>query len=279
MMSLPKVSILLPTYNAGPYLRDSVESILNQTYSSYELIILDDGSSDGSTDFLENLKDERVRFIKRSHNYIATLNYGLSIARGKYIARMDADDIMIPTRLAEQVSVLDSNEDIVICSTYMQLLGGNEIYNSSLKNEISHFAHLLLLGNFIAHPTVMLRSGYLKENNLKYRPQYIYAEDYKLWAEIACLEGLLYVIDKPLLKYRVSEGQTSRTHFQQQVSTAGKIKNELLQFLINRSGRYKSHLKKLYNAYALLNEDELLDDEYIFYGYYKIFSQIISEDE
>lgn len=94
---IPMVSVLLPVYNAGTYLQEFVKSILNQTFTSFELLILDDGSTDGCTDFLDQIADKRIHLIKRKHNYIATLNKGLSIARGKYIARMDADDRMLPT--------------------------------------------------------------------------------------------------------------------------------------------------------------------------------------
>lgn len=276
----PTVTVLLPAYNAGQYLQESVASVLQQTYTSFELLILDDGSTDGCTDFLAQIADERVHVVKRKHNYIATLNYGLSMARGKYVARMDADDKMHPARLEEQVAVLEADESIVICASYMQRMGGEEVYNSGLQGTINPFAHILLLGNFIAHPTVMLRTDYLRAHQLKYRPKYIYAEDYKLWAEVACLGGALFIIPKPLLEYRTSEGQVSRVHNQQQRETAGRIRNELLTFLIkNRSKGHAAHLKKLLNAYACLNEDNLLDDGHIFYGFYQIFSRILAEDE
>jgi glycosyltransferase involved in cell wall biosynthesis len=274
------VSILLPVYNAGVYLRESVESVLRQTYTSFELLVLDDGSTDGCTDFLTHIKDERVRLIKRKHSYIATLNYGIAIARGKFIARMDADDKMFTTRLEEQVAVLENSSDIVICASYMQRMNGNEVYNSGLYGTIHPFRHFLLLGNFISHPTVMLRTDYLRNNRLRYRQQYIYAEDYKLWTEIACLGGTLYIIPKPLLEYRISEGQVSKLHHRKQLETSGRIRNELLHFLIrNDSHHYTKHLKKLFNACAMLNDSNLLDDEYIYYGYYKIFSRILSENE
>lgn len=81
------VTILLPTYNAGDFLKNAIQSILRQTYKSFEVLVLDDGSTDGSTNFLKEMGYKRIRLIKRKHNYISTLNYGLSIARGKYIAR------------------------------------------------------------------------------------------------------------------------------------------------------------------------------------------------
>lgn len=193
---------------------------------------------------------------------------------------MDADDKMLPTQLEEQVAVLEADANIMICASSMRRMGGEEVYNSGLKGVINPFAHILLLGNFIAHPTIMLRTDYLRFHQLKYRPKYIYAEDYKLWSEIACLGGILYVIPKPLIEYCISEGQVSRVHSQQQIETAGQICNELLHFLIkNKSYRYATHLKVLFSVYALLNDDNLLDDESIFYAYYKIFSRIFSENE
>lgn len=280
MTTNPTVSIILPVYNAGKYLKECVDSILAQTFASYELLILDDGSTDGCNDFLKDLKDERIRLIRRKHNYIATLNYGLKIARGKYIARMDADDRMFPERLAEQVLVLEENSEIAICATYMQRMGGNEVYNGGLENAVGHFAHLLLLGNFIAHPTVMLRTAYIREHGLKYRQKYIYAEDYKLWSEIACLGGRLYVLPKPLLEYRISEGQVSRVHNHQQAETAGRIRNELLRFLINNQSKgHASHLRKLLNTYIQLNEAGLMDDREIYYHYYLIFSRLFAGNE
>lgn len=279
-LTSPLISIVLPSYNAGKYLQEAVESVINQTYTSYELLILDDGSTDGCTDFLNNISDNRIRLIRRKHNYIATINYGLSVAKGKYIARMDADDKMFPTRLADQVAVLERDKDITICATYMQQMGGNNIYNNGIEGTIKPFAHILLLGNFIAHPTVMIRTAFLNKHRLKYRPKYIYAEDYKLWAEIACLGGSLYIIPKPLIEYRTSEGQVSRIHNQQQMETANRIRNELLFFLIkNKSNGYAAHLKKLFNAYALLNEDGLLDENQIFHDYYQVFTNIFAKNE
>ena len=131
------------------------------------MLILDDGSTDGCSDFLNQITDERIHLIKRNHNYIATLNYGISIAHGSYIARMDADDRMFPTRLEEQVAVLEADKNIMICASYMQRMGGEDVYNSGLKGKIEPFAHILLLGNFIAHPTVMLRTDYFQAHQLK----------------------------------------------------------------------------------------------------------------
>lgn len=95
----PPVSIVLPMYNAAEYIKECVDSILMQTYSDFELLIIDDGSTDDSVEILEKYDDQRIRLIKNEHNFIASLNLGLKESRGKYIARMDADDKMKPHRL------------------------------------------------------------------------------------------------------------------------------------------------------------------------------------
>lgn len=278
--TLPFVSVLLPAYNAGAYLQEAVASVLRQTYKQFELLVLDDGSTDGCTDFLKGIDDKRIRLIRRKHNYIATLNYGLMVARGRYIARMDADDRMCPTRLAEQVRVLDQNPDVAVCASYMRKLGGRDIYNSGLSGTIDNYAPILLLGNFISHPTVMLRTEYLRRHKLRYKPSYIYAEDYKLWTDIACLGGKLYIIPKPLLEYRISGKQVSLVHNREQNEVANRIRNELLAFLMKHSaGAYTKHFKSLYNAYANLNADGLLGEAQIFHSFYHLFSRIIASNE
>ena len=275
MTQPPVVSIVLPVYNVGLYLQESVNSILDQTFTSFELLILDDGSTDGCTDFLTHICDNRIRLFRRPHNYIATLNYGLSHARGKYIARMDADDRMLPTRLAEQVEVLEADDDIAICAGYMQRMGGGKVYDTGLQGKIFPFVHILLVGNFIAHPTVMLRTDYLRRHRLIYRRKYIYAEDYRLWAEIACLGGGLYVIPHALTDYRISPGQVSRVHHEEQRWVANRIRNNILEFMVlHRSGGYTSRLRKLLKIYAQFNDDGLLTDDEIFYSFYRLFVRI-----
>lgn len=271
------VTILLPVYNAGEYLRESVASALRQTYRSFELLVIDDGSTDGCTDFLKNIGDRRIRLIRRRHDYIATLNYGLSSAKGKYIARMDADDRMLPSRLARQVRVMEENPEIAVCSSYIRHVGGHAVYGG-LSGTLKDYAPALLLGNFIVHPTVMLRTEYLREHKLRYRRNYIYAEDYKLWTDIACLGGQLHIIPKPLLEYRISDKQVSLTHSKEQAETACRIRNELLGYLIKHSvGRYAPPIRRLFSACANFNADGLMDDSEIFSLFYKLFTRINSQ--
>lgn len=129
----PLVSIVLPMYNAEKFVGECIQSILSQTYTNFELLILDDGSTDDSIKVVENFSDSRIRLIRREHDYIATLNCGLSESQGKYIARIDADDIMFPLRIEKQVDIMEYDENITICSSYTQVLGAETIIDSSIK--------------------------------------------------------------------------------------------------------------------------------------------------
>lgn len=114
----PSISVCMPMFNASRYLRESIDSVLAQTFADFEFLIADDGSTDDSVDIVESYSDPRIRLIKRPHDYIATLNFLLAEARGKYIARMDADDVMLPHRLKTQFDYMEAHPGV-------DLLGGN----------------------------------------------------------------------------------------------------------------------------------------------------------
>ena len=269
----PLVSILLPVYNAGAYLHDVMESILAQTFPNFEVVVVDDGSTDDSNEIVETYaeKDERIRLIRNCHDFIESLNLGLAECRGKYVARMDADDKMNPNRLAMQVEVMESNSDIAFCSSYMQRMGAEDIYNSGISGKVENLAETLLLGNFISHPTVMLRQEFLHLHQLQYRKCYDYAEDYKLWTEIAEVGGSLYIIPKPLIAYRISEEQVSRVHHEEQYESALRIKNELIEWLLNQEEvRCYKEFSEFYRLLSNLNEKCLLAPEEIFELFYRV---------
>ncbi|MDE6365975.1 MAG: glycosyltransferase, partial [Muribaculaceae bacterium] len=109
MPHTPIVSVCMPMYNASSYLRECIDSVLEQTFTDFELLIADDGSTDDSVAIVKSYADPRIRLICRQHDYIATLNCLIDEARGKYIARMDADDVMLPSRLQRQVAYMDAH--------------------------------------------------------------------------------------------------------------------------------------------------------------------------
>lgn len=271
----PLVSILLPMYNAESYIRDCIKSILSQTYENLDILVMDDGSEDNSVPIVTDFNDKRLKVIKCKHNYIETLNYGLKLCKGKYIARMDADDIMFENRIEEQVSIMEKDETISFCSSQMLVIGTDYITNEGLKGKLCNYRLMLLLGNYIAHPTVMIRTGFLKGQNLRYSSDYPYAEDYKMWTDIASKGGSLYVIPKPLINYRISNQQVSQRHVDKQMESALVIKTELLNQLISEAkSENKEHLIRLLDTMIYFNERDFIQEDVIFEVFYKVLSNI-----
>lgn len=211
-----KVSVIIPVYNAEKYLTSCIESILEQTYHNYEVIIINDGSTDNSADIINFYKKKYPSIFKIKHRenkgIVATLNELLDMVTGEYIARMDADDIAAPERLRMQVELMDSERDIVCCGTYIYIFKSDININRLIRlpKENKACKTWLLLGSCFAHPTVMMRANIIKENNLYYSSNFEYAEDYEFWSRISSY-GKLCNINKPLLYYRSHQNQISTT--------------------------------------------------------------------
>lgn len=232
----PFISVLLPVYNCEKYIAEAVQSILNQTYTHFELLIIDDCSTDTTLQICKSFQDERIVLIEKEKNSGITksLNYGISIAKGKYIARMDGDDISLPERFEKQVAFLEANEDVVLCGTQYQIIGTNKIRKHPIEHD--EIKVKLISGCYIAHPTVMFNKNFFVDNNLNYNPEMEPAEDYDLWSRLVFV-GRLANLDEVLLYYRVHTNQTSNVHKSKQNEISDGIKMRMLQKL-------KTDLKK-----------------------------------
>ena len=124
----PKITVLLPVYNCELYVRTAIESILNQTFTDFEFLIIDDASTDKTLAVLKKIKDSRIQLIEKPVNsgYTNSLNYGLQMAKGKYIARMDGDDISHPERFAKQIVYLEAHPEVVVCGTTYKIVGNDK---------------------------------------------------------------------------------------------------------------------------------------------------------
>lgn len=201
-----KVTVLMPVYNGERYLREAIESILNQTFTDFEFLIINDGSTDSSVEIIESYNDPRIRLVHNEKNLklIATLNKGIDLAQGEYIARMDCDDISLPERLEEQVEFMDANLAYALCGSWVEVIDENNVPTGLIwKYEGDHNKILaaLLSANQFAHSTVILRKSILTQG-FYYDANYAHAEDYELWLRIAD-SFKVSNIQKPLVKYRV----------------------------------------------------------------------------
>jgi glycosyltransferase involved in cell wall biosynthesis len=219
-----KVTVLMPVFNSERYLREAIESILNQAYRNFEFLIINDGSTDGSVSIIKSYNDRRIRLIHNERNLglIHTLNRGIEQSRGHYIARMDADDISLPLRLLRQVAYMERHPDVGICGTWIEyFMGLSDVIRLPVTDaEIK--AHLPILCP-MAHPTVMFRTAVVRKYGLWYSHDYPHAEDYELWFRAANVTKLAN-IPEVLLKYRIHPGQICQTQRGEQQATINNIK-------------------------------------------------------
>lgn len=206
----PIVSVLMPIFNVGPYLREAIDSILEQSFKDFELIALDDCSQDESQSILETYTDPRiVRYRGEKNVGLANiLNIGIMMARGKYIARMDSDDISLPQRLQIQVEYLDSHRGVDLISTGMQRFGtSNAIISHNTDFEDIKFNALFF--SPVLHASSMWRKSKFVENNLFYRQEMVPSEDYDLWTRAIAHGVILSNIPDILYLYRTHQGQAT----------------------------------------------------------------------
>ena len=220
----PIVSVLLPVYNAEPYLREAVESVLSQSFADFELVVINDGSTDNSLPILRGYgeKDPRVRVVTRENRGItATLNELIGLARGKYAARMDADDISEPGRLGRQVEFLENFMSHVAVGTWFTLISDVGPIGTVVKHPRAHeeIEKQLLSGcTAICHPTSMVRLDAYRAVS-GYRPEFEAAEDLDLWLRLSEV-GRLANIQDVLLQYRLHRNSVSERLGQKQFDAA-----------------------------------------------------------
>ncbi len=232
MNQTPALTVLLPVHNSAEFLAEAIESILSQTFRDFELLLIDDASEDNSIDVIRSFSDSRIRLVKNPSRMElpGTLNSGLALARGRYIARMDADDVSLPPRLARQVAFLDEHPDIGIVGSWVQTIGqtGGQIWR--LPGEDADIRCSLLFRNALAHPTVMIRKAALIEAGLTYDPALTRAQDYDLWARCS---GRVAMANVPqvLLHYRVHSNQATRCQQADSLAAAARVRLGLIRQL------------------------------------------------
>lgn len=226
----PLVTVLLPVYNGALHLNEAIESILNQTFTDFELLIINDGSIDNSESIICSYNDQRITYLLNDTNkgLIYTLNKGIGLAKGKYIARMDADDISLPERIIKQVAAFKTYSDLAVCGTAYETFGGENSKKHLLPLSFESINTELLFSCCIGHPTVMMRKSFLIEQNLAYQESYLHAEDYKLWLDIST-KGQIINLPEVLLMYREHSGQVSNLFVSIQNSNRNRIILEKLK--------------------------------------------------
>ncbi len=231
-MNEPLVTVLMSVYNGEKYLREAMESILNQTYRNIEFLIINDASTDSSIEIIQSYRDERIRFSSNAENIklTASLNKGIDLAQGKYIARMDADDISLPVRIEKQVAFMEQHPQVGLCGTYVQNIGMNDPYVPPYKTTHDEIKFKLFFETHFPHPAAMLRKSVLDEHNLMYDTVNQVAQDYELWNKMIDYCEVA-IIPEPLVKKRSHPEMTSVKKGEEQLQVVKKIHGELMRKL------------------------------------------------
>jgi len=249
-MDKPMVTVLMSVYNGERFLKEAIDSILNQTFTDFEFLIINDGSTDRSVEIIESYEDPRIRLINNEKNLklIASLNKGISLARGKYIARMDCDDVSMPDRLEKEVDFLEKSLDYGLVGTYYTVIDGEgkDQYNVSYPSSNELIKLFLSLNCPLAHGSIMGRTELFKQN--LYGSEESYAvEDYELWTRMSKVTKI-HNIPEYLFKYRIYGESFSDTKTQLMYNQTLEISKKLY---INNKKEYKELIKK-----------QILDDLY-----------------
>lgn len=223
----------MSVYNSEAYLKEAIESILEQTFGNFEFIIINDNSTDKSLDIINSYTDKRIKLVTNEQNMGLTksLNKGMGIASGKYIARMDADDISMPDRLQKQFDHMEKNSDVVVVGSMYKLIGDKNLTSViSLTNDAIRLQ--LLTQNAIAHPVAFIRESIFDKYNLRYNESFTVAQDYELWSRIMEY-GKLENLPEVLLEYRRHNEQISSVQIEKQKEAVDAVRSAQLRKLID----------------------------------------------
>lgn len=224
--SIPKVSVLMGVYNCEKYLREAIDSILNQTFSDFEFIIIDDGSTDNSSNIAKSYDDTRIILFKQNNSgCYKALNLGLKHAKGKYIAILDSDDISHRERLKNQFEYLENHKECVCCATDTNIIdeSGNYIYTSTNSLNVKELSKQLPEKNPFTHSSLMIRKNIMLKiggyKDVKYGGDVIALIDLQKYGE-------LHILNKPLCYYRLRQGSVDS-------NMSRNLNNKLLELRID----------------------------------------------
>ncbi len=214
---MKKLAVLLPTYNAAAYLRESIDSVLNQTFGDFDLYVYDDCSTDNTEEIISEYKDSRLFYRKNSVNsgIAVTLNKGLEelLPHYEYIARMDADDWCYPERFEKQIDFLNKNVEVVLCGTqgyWLKDINQNPVTGWEYYTRDEYIRVYLLFGASFGHSSVIFRSDIFQKFNLRYNEDIATCEDWDLWIRVVKI-GQVANLPDFMMKYRILESSNHRS--------------------------------------------------------------------
>lgn len=227
------ISVVMPVYNGGKYLREAIESILNQTYRDFEFLIINDGSTDESDEIIRSYTDPRIVYLQNDQNrgLVYTLNFGISVAKGEYIARMDADDVSKPVRFERQINLFENNPGIGLCGSWAKIIGTIKVLKVETEND--RIKCKLLFRSQFTHSSVMFRREQFLSESLIYKQENYPAEDYALWID-SSTKIMMANIPEYLVDYRVHALQISTESSTRQQKKTNDLRIKQFEIFLNR---------------------------------------------
>lgn len=253
----PDISVVIASYNNENYIAETIQSILNQTYKYFELIIVDDCSTDNSRDVINSFSDPRIRLLTLNENRGPGIarNTGIKASKAKYVAIIDSDDIACPERLQKQYEFMEKNLQIGASGSWMKVINTETVMQSA--PEFDRIKLNSLFNSPLPNPSVIFRKAVLFENNIFYNEQYRQAQDYDLWAKLMWVTELAN-IPEVLTFYRVHENSITSVHKEKQVQNANIIRLEQLKrYGMNPSEQESDAHRSLSTHYRTLKDEEL----------------------
>ncbi|MGB4660440.1 MAG: glycosyltransferase [Mobilitalea sp.] len=239
-METPKISVIMPAYNAEKYIQKAIDSVLNQTYRNFELIIIDDCSQDSTMDIVNIYIDKRIHIIHNPKNsgIAYSRNAGLDYSTGKYIAIMDDDDISISSRFEKQIEFLETNESIDVVGGRIQLIDSEGTIITTSKSVLynpRYIRAVFLFNNNYVNSEVMFRKSLVDTHNIKYKDNYLGMEDFGFWIDCS-KKGNMSNIDELLLQHRMTEDNETNRVKRELFNERKKLFADLQKYSLYESG-------------------------------------------
>lgn len=279
---MPKVSVVVPLYNAQEYVKETVECILNQSFQDFEIIVVNDASTDASVKIVESLqnKDSRIKIYhnKKNRGIAYTRNKAIEYSTGEYIAIMDNDDLSPEYRLKDEVEFLDTHSDFDIVGGHCREIdeNGNDLHKSwDMYLNPKYIKAYFLFADAIPNSSAMIRRKFIKDNHIKYRDNMYGAEDYRFWVECSML-GKIASIDKVMLYWRNrKENETSKV-LSEHKDKRKLVIREIQQYALQESGFQLTKvdyeiIHKVFEENGVIQNLQEIDD--IYNALYKISKQ------
>ena len=264
---MTRVSVIMSVYNSELYLKQAIDSILNQTYKFFEFIIVNDCSNDNSEEIIKSFTDPRIILIQNEKNLgtASSLNKSIKLSKGEYLIRMDADDISLKNRIEEQVKFMDKNLNIGVAGSFFKLTGEIPWYKKCVlrKGSINQMDSLskLTFGPCVLHPSVIIRKKVLIENNVFYDESFKRAQDYELWSRLIFLTNITN-IPKNLFEWRISNNQSSIKDRPKQITNSKFIHEFILKKLMGHTPSLRDlEINNWIISNRILSNKELLELE------------------